>query len=209
MRRLPAATPVVGRCSISRVIAQCTVSQCIVTTDGPGEPLTPRSAFTSPGTGAWSEPKSCEIGLCVPNVRLLGASLWLGLWTTSYRSKTVERGLIAPTCSLSASHATTERRQKSRLAGARPPRGVKSLRLGGGDARACPNFFACKLKQGGLPDAAALAVKSHKNIFARVLACSLEALLDDMIWATTDPFFASADVPKNAIDLERCRWPIA
>lgn len=151
MRRLPAATPVVGRCSISRVIAQCTVSQCIVTTDGPGEPLTPRSASTSPGIGAWSEPKSCEIGLCVPNVRLLGASLRLGLWTTSCRLKTVERGLIAPTCSLSASHATTARRQKSRLAGARPPRGVKSLRLGGGDARVSPNFCACKLKQGGVP----------------------------------------------------------
>jgi 5-methylcytosine-specific restriction protein A len=32
-----------------------------------------------------------------------------------------------------------------------PPGGDESLRLGGGDARACPNFSACKLKQGGIP----------------------------------------------------------
>jgi 5-methylcytosine-specific restriction protein A len=32
-----------------------------------------------------------------------------------------------------------------------PPRGDESLRLGGGDAAACPNFSACKLKQGGIP----------------------------------------------------------
>ena len=149
--QLPADTPVVGRCWISRVIALRTVSQCIVTTDGPGAPLTPRSASTSPGTGAWLEPKSCEIGLCVPDVRLLGASLRLGLWTTSCRSKTAVRGSIAPTFSLFVSLATTARRQKSRLAGARPPRGIKSLRLGGGDARVSPNFCACKLKQGGVP----------------------------------------------------------
>jgi hypothetical protein len=146
VRPLHADTQAVVRYWVSRDIAQHTVSQCIVTMGVPGDPLTWSWAFTSPVAGGQYVRRYCVNSLCVPFVRRQGACLQPMSLTTSYPSKMVVPALIKLTCSLSASLATTARLPERLQAGGQPPRGGKSLRLGGSDARACPNFCACKLK---------------------------------------------------------------
>ena len=150
-----AVTPAAGRYWQARAFAPSTEPARTVITDGPGVALIPRSASTSPRTGGCLGLRCFVKAPCAWRVGTTVAWLRLGWWITWCRSRTAVPALIGPTCSLSASLATTARRPERLPAGARPPcprgRGVESLRLGGADARACPNFSACKLKQGGIP----------------------------------------------------------
>ncbi len=143
--------PAVGRYWQSRAIAQRTVVLCIVTMAEPDDPLIRSLAFTSQGTGEKFVRYYCVTSLCACVVRRQGAWLQPRSSTISYRSKMVVHALTDPTCSLSASLATTARRPERLPVGGRPPRGDKSLRLRGSDARACPNFCACKMNKGGIP----------------------------------------------------------
>jgi hypothetical protein len=146
-----AGIPAVGRYWQSQAIAQPTVVLCIVTMAEQDDLLIRSLASTSQRTGEKFVRCYCVTSLCACVVRRQGAWLQPRSSTISYRSKTVVHALTDPTCSLSASLATTARRPERLPVGGRPPRGDKSLRLRGSDARACPNFCACKMNKGGIP----------------------------------------------------------
>ena len=140
-----AGIPAVGRYWQSRAIAQRTVVLCIVTMAEQDDLLIRSLASTSQRTGEKFVLCYCVISPCACVVKRQGAWLQPRSSTISYRSKRVVHALADPTCSLSASLATTARRPERLPEGARPPRGDKSLRLRGSDARACPNFCDRKI----------------------------------------------------------------
>jgi hypothetical protein len=119
-----AGIPAVGRYWQSRAIAQRTVVLCIVTMAELDDLLIRSWAFTSQRTGEKFVRCYCVTSPCAYVVKRQGAWLQPRSSTISYRSKRVAHALTDPTCSLSASLATTARRPERLPVGVRPPRGV-------------------------------------------------------------------------------------
>ena len=132
--------------STSPAFVRSIVSQCTVTMGGHAEALIRKWVFISPTSGAGYVRRYCALPRCVRPVGPVG-TLWRPRWwTISSQLSLVALGLIGRTSSRCASLATTAKRQRKQLHIARPPRGVKSLRWASKDARACPDFCACKMK---------------------------------------------------------------
>ncbi len=132
--------------STSPAFVRSIVSQCTVTMGGHAEALIRKWVFISPTSGAGYVPPCCAKSHCARPVGPVGA-LWPPKWSTiSSQLSPGALGLIERTSSRCASLATTAKRQRKQLQIARPPRGVKSLRWASKDARACPIFCACKMK---------------------------------------------------------------
>jgi len=115
-----AGIPAVGRYWQSRAIAQRTVVLCIVTMAEQDDLLIRSLAFTSQRTGEKFVWCYCVTSPCACVVKRQGAWLQPRSSTISYRSKRVVHALADPTCSLSASLATTARRPERLPEGAPP-----------------------------------------------------------------------------------------